>query len=276
MKAPSLRGLSIEDFRNLTPDVRKGLEQLSTVLSPFLADATDTLAGGLTLGNLDAIIKRVEVKTPAAPVVPGPVPDNADGGLYNLDGIVHSSNVVVYRRGAEVFYDGWFRLHQDPAGWGTLATADFPPTTLNQRYVAVVGDHGLTAYGTAIILVTTAGNLSIPNWTPPSNLGTNPYVFLTGFRYTDPEYEPPPPPAPVETPDAGPITVSLESSGRRLKSGRPSIVIPVGATEVSGTRTSEVVVPAIAWEHTKDGVVIKKIRGLDPGKRYHLTLLIAS
>lgn len=306
MKTPNLRGLSIEDFRNLAPDVRKGLEQLSTVLSPFLADTTDALAGGLTLGNLDAIIKTVEVKTPAAIEPPPPEPPEIPtiGSLpahfYITDPfgwdeapassfvVPSQSSVTMYYEGHHVRFSGYIQLTSTavvPPG-RVLATLrpglPTPPqefgfaatyrnsTGTNTSFAAIGIQTGgafiLRGIDRSIDSPGTSGRLYINNI---GYLADNPHKMIV-----PPYPDPPPPPAP--NPDAGPITVSLESAGRRLKSGRPSIVIPVGATEVSGTRTSEVVVPTIAWEHTKDGVVVKKIRGLDPGKRYRLTLLIAS
>lgn len=280
MKAPSLRGLSIEDFRNLTPDVRKGLEQLSTVLSPFLADTTDALAGGLTLGNLDAIIKTVEVKTPAAIDPEPPEPDEDQTILGNASPNRMFVNQSVIRRvGAEVIWDGQIITTANPLNQVLgIVPLGFRPSYAWRGPVMTTDENiNINQYGVGNLDIGTTGNVVLRKYDStgfPSGLV---FISFSNIRYRIEGYEPPEtPPQEVVIPDAGPITVSLESAGRRLRSGRPTVVIPIGATEVKGTRATEVVVPTIAWEHTKDGVVVKKIRGLDPGKRFRLTLLIAS
>lgn len=289
MKAPALRGLSIEDFRNLTPDVRKGLEQLSEVLSPFLADTTDALAGGLTLGNLDAIIKMVEVTSPGLPA-----PDDDDGGggaeevstvLGNASpNLININQSLIRRVGAEVIWDGGIITVLGTILNQTLGVVPlgFRPSHV-WRGAVMTSDQSINTayYGVGNLDIGTSGNVVLRKYPTTGAFlpGAPVYISFSNIRYRLEGYvppPPPPPPTPIEAPDAGPVTVALESNGRRLKSGRPTLVLPIRATEVNGTRTSEVVVPTIAWEHTKDGIVIKKIRGLDPGKRYRLTLLITA
>lgn len=64
MKPPFLKRLNMEDFSKLEEPSRKAVDQLSTVLNPFLANVTNAMTKNITIAdNLTAIIKEVEFTT---------------------------------------------------------------------------------------------------------------------------------------------------------------------------------------------------------------------
>lgn len=271
-KAPSLRGLAIEDFQNLTPEVRVGMEQLSKSLSPFLADTTDALMGRLTLReNLDAIIKPVDVAMPAvASSSTGPFFDLFSSGTWVSPGDGERVSLVggEWVWGGTALADGG--LPADGTALGTVRTQYRFTYGSPRAFVLPVYDDVANRMLTGVFDVSPAGVFTIRQLAG-EDAGTRENTLLISLDAV--RYEATLSAAVVEPPLN--IKVSLDANGKKLGALRPVLALPVAAQDVTAhSNPVSVPTPTIAWDHATDGIVIKRIQGFSPGRKYRIHLLL--
>lgn len=250
MSYPTLRGLAIEDFKNLSPETRQGLEQLLFSLNPFLADTSDLLGGRLSLANHTATLKEVSFSMP-------------DGWVPLIPNELSSASFTVGMpwpscrwEGREIVFRGAGAMSGDIVASGGAAYR-IPAGYRPARPVRIPGYYEGTPFMWEIndeyLVMRYEGTITQEDED----------LSVEGIRY--PGVGPIPP-----LPSPFPLKVAHGLPGK------PGIVLPILCLDCTGNTITPAPVPRLTWGYSEGGITIYRVDGLPDNRSYRLTVLIAS
>lgn len=253
-KAPNLVNITMESLTDLKEDQKPGFKNFISILNPFLVDTTKALSNNLTFGqNFLAVYKTVSIL----------IPEETWTDVTPINGWAQYGSPY-YNAGYMITNEGIVKLRGAVAGGTTTpGTAMF---TLPEGYrpskpilFPVVINN---AFGR--IDIATNGNVAFTTGT------ANTYVFFDGIQFYAGN---------SATPAAPPLSYSGAGWPIQLASGFANATVNdlrlVKVRDLSpGTNFSNGAYTP-AWVVDSNGnVIINRIGGLSPGRKYELTFLI--
>lgn len=251
MSVPRLSSLSLEEFSDIDPEQRKGVEKLVQALNPFLADTTGLLNRRLVLGdNVAAVFKQVEVTQPddwTTLSLLNSFQQRSDADFPKAPAWRKANGEIILRG-----------LIERPAG-APAANTDIAQFGVEARPETGHSFSPKASTTGTELTIKTNGEFEWRN-------GGVVFIFLDGIRWTAKDRTDKTPGKPY------PLTVFTPE----LPS-RPRAVFVVKCEDITDKKVVPVMAPNLSWEPTtKDqqaGISILALSGLSPNRKYKVTVL---
>lgn len=251
-QAPALSNITMEAFGDLPEDQSAAFESLVGLLNPFLNDTATSLTNSLNFSeNFNAKYKTITVTVPAETWTDATLLNSwlAFGGGFSNPGYMITEAGIVKLRG----------LAKD--GTTVAGTAMFT-LPVGYRPATPILFSTVIANAFGRVDITAAGNVQFT-----TGVGSS-FVSFDGIEFYADVSGPAAAPAAFDGPD-WPIAIKPEISGL------PKDVRLVQIRDLSGQSSTSVGGYSPDWSVGQNGnVIIKRIGGLSPGRKYQLTFLI--
>ena len=253
---PKLKRLTLEDFADLSPEVRQGLERFLFTLNPFLSDVSGALDRGLTFSaNSAAVVREVEVTMPD-PWEPLALLNGVTAWSAATHGVPACRKV-----GDRIVLSGLLR-HNSSGGVADLASLPmgFEPASTVSGLATVVNNSWAA-------LDVVPANRTI-RLVAGGSMATSSPIGLQGlsFRVADPR-------PPVKAPF--PLLVNVESLP-----GAASGCWALRCLDITDRQIAPGPTPTVSWEGAtvanRPMVKLLDFGGLHPGRKYRVTVLVTA